>query len=152
MDYTHQAPLSMAFPRQEYWSRQSCPPPRDLPSQGIRPTWGFLLCRWILHHWVIWEAHEHRYIVSKHLPAWYIYIYHSRFPLSVLPIFVCFSCFIFFIKQIKFCILFLTLIPKPKTNSMKNCSQSQSHFTEFSDTENHKSSILTHWRNVGSSI
>ena len=25
----HQAPVSMAFPRQEYWS--SCPPPGDLP-------------------------------------------------------------------------------------------------------------------------
>ena len=26
----HQAPLSMGFPRQEYWSRLPCPSPRDL--------------------------------------------------------------------------------------------------------------------------
>ena len=28
----HQAPLSMGFPRQEYWSGLSCPSPGDLPS------------------------------------------------------------------------------------------------------------------------
>ena len=27
----HQAPLSMGFPRQEYWSGLLCPPPGDLP-------------------------------------------------------------------------------------------------------------------------
>ena len=31
-----QAPLSMGFSRQEYWSRLPCPPPRDLPKQGIQ--------------------------------------------------------------------------------------------------------------------
>ena len=30
-----QAPLSMGFPRQEYWSRWPCPPPLDLPDPGI---------------------------------------------------------------------------------------------------------------------
>ena len=33
-----QAPLSMGFFRQEYWSRLSCPPPGDLPNPGIEPT------------------------------------------------------------------------------------------------------------------
>ena len=33
----HQAPLSMGFPRQEYWSRLPFPPPRDLPDLGIKP-------------------------------------------------------------------------------------------------------------------
>ena len=33
-----QAPLSKEFPRQEYWSRLSCPPPGDLPSPGIKPA------------------------------------------------------------------------------------------------------------------
>ena len=33
-----QAPLSMGFPRQEYWSELPFPPPRDLPDQGIEPT------------------------------------------------------------------------------------------------------------------
>ena len=31
----HQAPLSMGFPSQEYWSGLPCPPPRDLPDLGI---------------------------------------------------------------------------------------------------------------------
>ena len=32
---SHQAPLSMGFSRQEYWSGWLCPPPRDLPDPGI---------------------------------------------------------------------------------------------------------------------
>ena len=37
MDYTRQAPLSMGFFRQEYWSGLPCPPPGDLPDPGIEP-------------------------------------------------------------------------------------------------------------------
>ena len=33
----HQAPLSMGFPRQEYWSGLPFPPPEDLPDPGIKP-------------------------------------------------------------------------------------------------------------------
>ena len=32
-----QAPLSMGFSRQEYWSGLSCPPPGDLPNPWIKP-------------------------------------------------------------------------------------------------------------------
>ena len=32
-----QAPLSMGFSRQEYWSGLPCPPPGGLPNQGIQP-------------------------------------------------------------------------------------------------------------------
>ena len=32
-----QAPLSMGFSRQEYWSGLPCPPPEDLPNSGIEP-------------------------------------------------------------------------------------------------------------------
>ena len=32
-----QAPLSVGFLRQEYWSGWPCPPPGDLPDLGIRP-------------------------------------------------------------------------------------------------------------------
>ena len=32
-----QAPLSMGFSRQEYWSGLPCPPPGDLPHPGIEP-------------------------------------------------------------------------------------------------------------------
>ena len=34
----HQAPLSMGFPRQAYWSGLPFPPPRDVPNPGIKPT------------------------------------------------------------------------------------------------------------------
>ena len=33
----HQAPLSMGFSRQEYWSGLPCPFPWDLPNPGIEP-------------------------------------------------------------------------------------------------------------------
>ena len=33
----HQAPLSMGFSRQEYWSGLSCTPLGDLPDPGIEP-------------------------------------------------------------------------------------------------------------------
>ena len=33
-----QAPLSMGFPRQEYWSGLPVPPSGDLPHTGIKPT------------------------------------------------------------------------------------------------------------------
>ena len=32
-----QAPLSMGFSRQEYWSGSPCPPPGDLPDPGAEP-------------------------------------------------------------------------------------------------------------------
>ena len=41
----HQAPLSMGFSRQEYWSGLPCPPPQDLPDPGTEPIF---LC---LLHW-----------------------------------------------------------------------------------------------------
>ena len=31
----HKAPLSMGFPRQEYWIELTFPPPGDLPHPGI---------------------------------------------------------------------------------------------------------------------
>ena len=34
----YQAPLSMGFSRQEYWSEFLCPPSGDLPDPGIEPT------------------------------------------------------------------------------------------------------------------
>ena len=48
MDCSHQAPLSMGFSRQEYWSGLLCHPPKDLPDPGIKP--GSPQCRQILYH------------------------------------------------------------------------------------------------------
>ena len=50
----HQAPLSMGFPRQEYWSRLPCTPPRDLLNSGIEPDlWH---CKKILYHSATWDV------------------------------------------------------------------------------------------------
>ena len=43
----HQAPLSMGFSRQEYWSGFPFPSPGDLPTQESNP--GLLHCRQILY-------------------------------------------------------------------------------------------------------
>ena len=47
MNCSHQAPLSMGFSRQEYWSMLPFPSPGDLPDPGIKSC--FLDCRWILY-------------------------------------------------------------------------------------------------------
>ena len=38
MDYSWQAPLSMGFSRQEYWSGLSFPSPGDLPNPVVEPV------------------------------------------------------------------------------------------------------------------
>ena len=50
----HRAPLSVGFPRQEYWGGLPFPSPRDLPNPGVEP----LSLAWmeILYHWAIWEV------------------------------------------------------------------------------------------------
>ena len=40
----YQAPQSMAFPRQEYWSGLPFPSPGDLPDPGVEPTSPALAC------------------------------------------------------------------------------------------------------------
>ena len=37
VDLAHQAPLSLGFFRQEYWSGLLFPSPRDVPDTGIKP-------------------------------------------------------------------------------------------------------------------
>ena len=39
----HQAPLSMEFSRQEYWSGLPFPSPGDLPDPGLKPMFPTLL-------------------------------------------------------------------------------------------------------------
>ena len=53
----HQAPLSMGFHRQQYWSGLPFLPPGDLPNPGIEPRSPALVGRWIPYHWAAWEAH-----------------------------------------------------------------------------------------------
>ena len=55
----HQAPLSMGFPQQEYWSGLSCPPPGIFPTQGLNQCLRHVLhCSQILYHWATREALE----------------------------------------------------------------------------------------------
>ena len=49
-----QAPLSLGFFRQEYWSGSSFPSPGDLPNPGIEPVSPALAGRFFIH-WTTWE-------------------------------------------------------------------------------------------------
>ena len=57
---SHQAPLSMGFSRQEYWSGLSCPPPGDLPDPGVEPEslTSPALAGWFFTTSASWEAQE----------------------------------------------------------------------------------------------
>ena len=48
----HQAPLSMGFFRQEYWSGLPCSPPGDLPNPGVESKSHYVTCvgRRVLYH------------------------------------------------------------------------------------------------------
>ena len=66
----HQAPLSVKFSRQEYWSGLPFPPPGDLPDPGIEPT---SLTSPALAFFTIWatrEAHTAVYFVSITYLPW----------------------------------------------------------------------------------
>ena len=62
-----QAPLSMGFPRQEYWSGLPYLSLGGLFDPEIEPHLLHLLhCRWILCHWATREAHKLLYIEWIH--------------------------------------------------------------------------------------
>ena len=44
----HQAPLSMGFPRQDYWSGLPFPPPEDLPNPDTEPKSPALASRFFI--------------------------------------------------------------------------------------------------------
>ena len=50
-----QAPLSMGFSRQEYWSGLPFPPPGDLPNPGSNTSYISCIGRQILCHCAPWE-------------------------------------------------------------------------------------------------
>ena len=53
-----QAPLSMDYLRQEYWNGLPFSPPGDFPEPGDQTHVSCISCtdRWILYHYVAWEA------------------------------------------------------------------------------------------------
>ena len=60
-----QAPLSMGFSRQEYWSGLPFPPQGIFPSQGWKPHLVHLLnCKWILYCWATGFIYIYIYIYN----------------------------------------------------------------------------------------
>ena len=78
-----QAPLSMRFFRQEYWSGLPFPPPGDLPNPGIKRTsLASPAYRWILYYWATGEAPQgtlNGYNVPVLETAYIIYFKGLRF-------------------------------------------------------------------------
>ena len=61
----HQAPLSMGFSSQEYWSGLPGPPLGDLPDTGIDlPFLQLLHCRRILYHWATGEENTVMHVIN----------------------------------------------------------------------------------------
>ena len=65
----HQAPLSMEFSRQEYWSGLPCPPPGDLPNPGVKPKslMSPALTDWFFTTGGTWEALFHVFKIPNDL-------------------------------------------------------------------------------------
>ena len=61
----HEAPLSMGFPSQEYWSGLPYPPPGIFPTQGLNLSHLYLLhCRQILYGWATGKAQYMSIVVA----------------------------------------------------------------------------------------
>ena len=85
-----QAPLSMGFSRQDYWSGLPCPPPEDLPDPGIEPTSPALagglftteptgnphvhICIYIIHLYTYINKDVYMYMWG-YVCIWCVYIY-----------------------------------------------------------------------------
>ena len=67
----HQAPLSMGFSRQEYWSGWSFPSPGNFPNPEIEPRSPTL--QEILYHSATWEAPTY---ATSFLISLFMYILH----------------------------------------------------------------------------
>ena len=77
-----QAPLSVEYSRQEYWSGLLCPPPGNLPDPGIEPTSlaspaladGFFFFFFFYHRaaWEVrdcgWESNAHPTVPLRRIP------------------------------------------------------------------------------------
>ena len=88
-----QAPLSIGFSRQEYWSGLPCPPPGDLPDPGIKPASPMspALAGRFFTSSTIWEAPFWFYKCPLNLSSWsfisifpYFYIYFGLLDIPVI--------------------------------------------------------------------
>ena len=89
----HQAPWSMGFPRQEYWSGLPFPSPGDLPDPGIEPMSPALAGRFFTTS-ATWEAQEGTYcpVISSSMNCPFIVFTHFSFRNLVLFLLVCIFC------------------------------------------------------------
>ena len=69
-----QAPVSMGFSRQEYWSGLPCPPPGNLLNPGIKPTLigGFFTAS------SIWENNLLRYLYNQQRKEYHCIRYQNQ--------------------------------------------------------------------------
>ena len=67
----HQAPLSIGFSRQEYWSGLPCPSPGNLPDPGIEPVFlmSLALASGFFTTSATWEAPSHEQYLLEFRPA-----------------------------------------------------------------------------------
>ena len=72
-----QAPLSMGFSRQEYWSGLPCPPPGNLPDPVIKPTslMSPVLAGGFFTTSTTWEAHVYVRIGVNICVYMHVYMY-----------------------------------------------------------------------------
>ena len=85
-----QAPLSVAFSRQEYWSGWPCPSPGDFPDLGIEPKSlvSPSLTGWFFTISTIWEAPLD---INPLLDIWFTYfLLFSRLPSHFVSGFLCY--------------------------------------------------------------
>ena len=64
-----QAPLSMGFSRQEYWSGLPCPPSGDLPDPGVPHTTGRFFTMWASRQGLAFKAQRLVHTRCVHDPA-----------------------------------------------------------------------------------
>ena len=84
-----QAPLSMGFSRQEYWSGFPFPSPRDLPDPGNEPTspaW-----QADFYCWAAWEAPT-RGFTDRHLSCFWFFYWKIVATLSLLACTPSYTC------------------------------------------------------------
>ena len=104
----HQAPLSMAFPKQEYQREVPFPPPGDLPDKGLMLS----LLNWqeVSYKWANREAHYLNYWASQSLLVYKleVCVFWLFFPFLLPPtsVFgnyqsVSISCFCFSVSSYK---------------------------------------------------
>ena len=77
----HQAPLSMGFSRQEYWTGLPCTSPSDLTDPGIEPmspvSW---IGGQIIYNWATWEW----FTKCFHIHCLSYYYLHNSFRMDLL--------------------------------------------------------------------